>query len=58
MSQNISHAVMAQRVEALDSLDDFPTPPWATEGAEMSNWFYLASSICFAFGTIINMVAK
>jgi hypothetical protein len=28
--QNTSHAVMAQRVEALDSLDDFPTPPWAT----------------------------
>ncbi len=28
--QNRSHAVMAQRTEALDSLDDFPTPPWAT----------------------------
>ena len=28
--QNTSHAVMAQRVEAADSLDDFPTPPWAT----------------------------
>jgi hypothetical protein len=28
--QNVSHAVMAQRHEALDSLDDFPTPPWAT----------------------------
>ncbi len=28
--QNRSHAVMAQRSEALDSLDDFPTPPWAT----------------------------
>ena len=28
--QNTSHAVMAQRVEASDSLDDFPTPPWAT----------------------------
>lgn len=28
--QNTSHAVMAQRVEAGDSLDDFPTPPWAT----------------------------
>lgn len=28
--QNRSHAVMAQRKEALDSLDDFPTPPWAT----------------------------
>jgi hypothetical protein len=29
-SQNTSHAVMAQRHEAKDSLDDFPTPPWAT----------------------------
>lgn len=28
--QNKSHAVMAQRVEAADSLDNFPTPPWAT----------------------------
>ena len=30
MSQNTSHAVMSQRVEASDSLDHFPTPPWAT----------------------------
>lgn len=29
MTQNTSHAVMAQRHEAHDSLDDFPTPPWA-----------------------------
>lgn len=28
--QNTSHAVMSQRVEAGDSPDDFPTPPWAT----------------------------
>lgn len=28
--QNTSHAVMAQRSEAKDSLDDFPTPPWGT----------------------------
>lgn len=28
--QNTSHAVMAQRVEPKDSLDDFPTPPWAS----------------------------
>lgn len=27
---NTSHAVRAQRNEAHDSLDDFPTPPWAT----------------------------
>jgi hypothetical protein len=30
MSQNTSHAVMAQRSEPHDSLDFFPTPPWAT----------------------------
>lgn len=30
MSQNRSNAVMATRVEAPDSLDFFPTPPWAT----------------------------
>jgi hypothetical protein len=30
IKQNTSHAVMAQRTEAKDSLDDFPTPPWAT----------------------------
>lgn len=28
--QNTSHAVMAQRSEPKTSLDDFPTPPWAT----------------------------
>lgn len=28
--QNRSHAVMAQRAEPLDSLDDFPTQPWGT----------------------------
>jgi hypothetical protein len=30
MSQNTSSAVMQQRVEPHDSLDDFPTQPWAT----------------------------
>lgn len=30
MAQNTSHAVMAQRHEPADSLDNFPTPPWAT----------------------------
>lgn len=29
MSQNTSSAVMQQRSEPHDSLDDFPTPPWA-----------------------------
>ena len=30
MTQNRSSAVMAQRIEPHDSLDFFPTPPWAT----------------------------
>lgn len=30
MAQNRSSAVMQQRLEPHDSLDDFPTPPWAT----------------------------
>lgn len=38
MAQNTSHAVMAQRVEHIDSLDDFPTPPWATR-AFLSQYF-------------------
>lgn len=29
-SQNTSSAVMQQRNSPIDSLDDFPTPPWAT----------------------------
>lgn len=33
MSQNRSSAVMQQRSEPHDSLDDFPTPPWATRAA-------------------------
>lgn len=36
MSQNISTAVMQRRVEPHDSLDDFPTPPWATRA--LCNW--------------------
>lgn len=38
MSQNISTAVMQRRVEAHDSLDDFPTPPWATRA--ILNWLF------------------
>jgi hypothetical protein len=30
MTANTSSAVMQQRTEPHDSLDDFPTPPWAT----------------------------
>lgn len=46
MTANRSTAVMQRRVEAHDSLDDFPTPPWATralceflsaEGVQLEN---------------------
>jgi predicted RNA methylase len=30
MSQNTSHAVMSQRNPNMDTIDNFPTPPWAT----------------------------
>jgi len=35
LSQNRSSAVMNQRSEARDSLDDYPTPPWATRAINM-----------------------
>lgn len=42
MSQNTSSAVMQRRSEPHDSLDDFPTPPWATralcESLPIWNW--------------------
>lgn len=46
---NRSSAVMAQRVEAHDSLDYFPTPPWATRA--LCEWlldqgYHLISSTC------------
>lgn len=36
MAQNTSSAVMQQRREPKDALDDFPTPPWATRA--LCNW--------------------
>lgn len=47
--QNTSHAVMSQRVEAKDSPDDFPTPPWATRALiehVISNKDVLARQSC------------
>lgn len=41
MTQNRSSAVMQQRSEPHDSLDDFPTPPWATRALcewLVANW--------------------
>src|SRR5579859_7905341 len=43
MVQNTSSAVMQRRTEAHDSLDDFPTPPWATRAATeiVGRWVYM-----------------
>src|SRR5438034_1257552 len=48
LMQNITHAVMSQRVEPNDSLDDFPTPPWATRALieHVIGPARLASQIC------------
>jgi hypothetical protein len=43
MSQNRSTAVMQRRTEAHDSLDDFPTPPWATRA--LCEWLLLGHPI-------------
>ena len=43
-TQNTTHAVMSQRHEASDSLDYFPTPPWATRALFQEilkpNWLF------------------
>lgn len=51
ITQNKSHAVMAQRSEAKDSLDNFPTPPWATRALiehiiERGNKKFLSNMSC------------
>lgn len=51
ITQNKSHAVMAQRSEAKDSLDNFPTPPWATRALiehiiERGNKRFLGNMSC------------
>ena len=42
--QNTSSAVMQQRREPHDSLDDFPTPPWATRA--LLNKLEIAGGTC------------
>jgi len=46
MSQNRSSAVMARRIEPTDSLDFFPTPPWATRALceHLDRWGRVADS--------------
>lgn len=46
MTQNRSHAVMSQRVEARDSLDLFPTPCWATRA--LCEWLL---EVCYVLET-------
>lgn len=54
MAQNRSSAVMQQRHEAHDSLDDFPTPPWATRALcerlaryyEETSYAHLKQMVC------------
>lgn len=49
MSQNISSAVMQSRVSPHDSLDFFPTPPWATRAllAVLSDRIDFGSKDCW-----------
>jgi len=49
VTQNRSSAVMQQRVEPHNSLDDFPTPPWATRA--LCVWL-LNSGFEFALDTM------
>lgn len=51
MSQNCSSAVMQQRSEPRDSLDDFPTPPWATRA--LCEWLRFGASNAAVFGLVI-----
>lgn len=50
MSQNTSTAVMQRRSEPSDSLDDFPTPPWATRA--------LVEHVIFPYAYDAEMIAQ
>jgi hypothetical protein len=54
MTQNTSSAVMQQRTEAHDSLDDFPTPPFGTRALIH---YLIAPHICPGGRTLGNMIA-
>lgn len=51
--QNKTHAVMAQRFEAAESLDDFPSPPWATRALLEHVLFCRSSGSKFANYTCV-----
>lgn len=50
MTQNTSSAVMARRTEPHDSLDYFPTPPWATRA--LCEWLLFEGLIELGLGTV------
>ncbi|TPE47243.1 methyltransferase [Amaricoccus solimangrovi] len=50
MTQNTSAAVMARRAEPHDSLDYFPTPPWATRA--LCEWLLAQGLIEHGLGTV------
>lgn len=64
MAQNTSHAVMAQRAEPSDSLDLFPTPPWATRAlCEWLSKFYTLEALSVwepacGLGDMVHPLAK
>lgn len=49
MAQNTSPAVMAQRIEPHDSLDYFPTPPWAVRALceHLDTWGSIEGASCW-----------
>lgn len=49
MAQNTSPAVMAQRIEPHDSLDYFPTPPWAVRALceHLDTWGSIGAASCW-----------
>ncbi|SMO63944.1 methyltransferase [Paracoccus laeviglucosivorans] len=51
MTQNRSTAVMQRRVEPHDSLDDFPTPPWATRA--VCEWLLAQGGHCQPLSSLL-----
>lgn len=56
MSQNRSSAVMQQRAEPHDSLDDFPTPPWATRA--LCEWLVAGAGNDWDAGALSDLIAR
>lgn len=54
--QNRSSAVMQQRAEPHDSLDDFPTPPWATRA--LCEWLVAGAGNDWDAGGLSDLIAR